>query len=121
MRPGLVGATGRSPAARRGPVRGRARSASTCLVRALSVRGHSAGWRSSSVCSALTRPSAPPGVGDRTESRMEILLLSGTSAAEPAKVLPALDLLGHAVVGAALDASAVVSGSAPEVVLVDAR
>src|SRR5690349_8883470 len=52
---------------------------------------------------------------------MEILLLSGTAAAEPAKVLPALDLLGHPVVAASFDALAVVSGSAPDVVLVDAR
>jgi DNA-binding response OmpR family regulator len=55
------------------------------------------------------------------ESCVEILLLGGTAAAEPATVLPALDLLGHVVVAASFDALAVVSGSAPDVVLVDAR
>ena len=52
---------------------------------------------------------------------MEILLLSGTSVGEPAEVLPALDLLGHTVLVASLDALAVVSASAPDVVLLDAR
>jgi DNA-binding response OmpR family regulator len=52
---------------------------------------------------------------------VEILLLSGADKHEPARALPCLDLLAHTVVTAPLDALAVVSESAPDVVLVDSR
>ena len=52
---------------------------------------------------------------------MEILLLSGVRAGEPASVLPALDLLPHSVRTAPRDVRTLVSGPSPDVVLVDAR
>ncbi|GAA4716150.1 winged helix-turn-helix transcriptional regulator [Phytohabitans rumicis] len=53
---------------------------------------------------------------------MEILVLTAESAAESARrVLPALDLLPHAVRVANHDVSALISGPEPDVVLVDAR
>ncbi|HEX7744046.1 MAG TPA: response regulator transcription factor [Micromonosporaceae bacterium] len=50
---------------------------------------------------------------------MEILLL--TAGAAPAAVLPALDLLPHSVRTAPRDVRALLSGSSPAAVLVDAR
>ena len=52
---------------------------------------------------------------------MEILLLTGVRAGEPASVLPALDLLPHSVRTAPRDVRTLVSGPSPDVVLVDAR
>src|SRR5256884_1951331 len=52
---------------------------------------------------------------------MEILLLTGVHAGEPASVLPALDLLPHSVRTAPRDVRTLVSGPSPDVVLVDAR
>ncbi|MEJ3750482.1 response regulator transcription factor [Actinomycetes bacterium KLBMP 9797] len=53
---------------------------------------------------------------------MEILVLTAQSAGESAiRVLPALDLLPHTVRLADYDASALVSGPDPDIVLVDAR
>jgi DNA-binding response OmpR family regulator len=53
---------------------------------------------------------------------VEILVLTAQSAGESARpVLPALDLLPHGVRVADLDTSALVSGSNPGAVLVDAR
>jgi len=52
---------------------------------------------------------------------VEILLLSGVRAGEPASVLPALDLLPHSVRTAPRDVRTLVSGPSPDVVLVDAR
>src|SRR5690606_36611104 len=75
-------------------------------------------------------PSARPGVphqglgggGPRrsTEVTVEILLLTA-SPDGPAAVLPALDLLPHAVRTAPRDVRALVSGASPDIVLVDAR
>jgi DNA-binding response OmpR family regulator len=52
---------------------------------------------------------------------VEILLLTATGTAEPAGVLPALDLLPHRVRTAPRDVRALVSGASPDAVLVDAR
>jgi DNA-binding response OmpR family regulator len=52
---------------------------------------------------------------------MEILLLVTAHAAEPSAVLPALDLLSHPVHTAPRDAAALLHGTSPDVVLVDAR
>ncbi len=52
---------------------------------------------------------------------MEILLLTGVHAGEPASVLPALDLLPHSVRTAPRDVRTLVAGPSPDVVLVDAR
>ncbi|HEX6500365.1 MAG TPA: response regulator transcription factor [Micromonosporaceae bacterium] len=50
---------------------------------------------------------------------MDILLLTG--AADPGAILPALDLLPHAVRTAPRDVRALVAGPSPDLVLVDAR
>jgi DNA-binding response OmpR family regulator len=52
---------------------------------------------------------------------VEILLLVGSRAGEPATVLPSLELLPHAVRTAPRDVRALVAGPSPDVVLVDAR
>ena len=52
---------------------------------------------------------------------MEILLLTGVRAGEPANVLPALDLLPHSVRTAPRDVRTLVSGPSPDVVMIDAR
>jgi DNA-binding response OmpR family regulator len=52
---------------------------------------------------------------------VEILLLTPLRAAEPAEVLPALDLLPHSVRIAPRDVRALVSSANPQAVLVDAR
>ena len=52
---------------------------------------------------------------------MEILLLTGARAGEPANVLPALDLLPHSVRTAPRDVRTLVSGPSPDVVMIDAR
>ncbi len=52
---------------------------------------------------------------------MEILLLVTMRAGEPSAVLPALDLLPHSVRTAPRDVRTLMSGPAPDVVLVDAR
>lgn len=49
---------------------------------------------------------------------MDILVMS---AEDPARVLPALDLLGHSLRAAPRDVRALVAGSSPDAVLVDAR
>jgi DNA-binding response OmpR family regulator len=52
---------------------------------------------------------------------VEILLLTGVRAGEPANVLPALDLLPHSVRTAPRDVRTLVSGPSPDVVMIDAR
>lgn len=52
---------------------------------------------------------------------MDILLLTSVRAVEPAAVLPALDLLPHTIRTAPRDVHALMSGSSPDAVLVDAR
>lgn len=52
---------------------------------------------------------------------MEILLLVTARGGEPTPVLPALDLLPHAVRTAARDVRGLLAGPSPDVVLVDAR
>jgi hypothetical protein len=52
---------------------------------------------------------------------VDILLLTGVRAGEPASVLPALELLPHAVRTAPRDVRTLVAGPSPDIVLVDAR
>jgi DNA-binding response OmpR family regulator len=52
---------------------------------------------------------------------MEILMLVATPGTEASAVLPALDLLPHAVRSAPRDVRTLVAGPSPDVVLVDAR
>jgi DNA-binding response OmpR family regulator len=53
--------------------------------------------------------------------RVEILLLAATPAVPAAEVLPALDLLPHALRSAERDVRTLLNGPSPDVVLVDAR
>jgi DNA-binding response OmpR family regulator len=58
---------------------------------------------------------------DPEVTRVEILLLTGVRAGEPANVLPALDLLPHSVRTAPRDVRTLVSGPSPDVAMIDAR